>query len=154
MIGRQVDKLKVSLAESLGVDADDLVLAYTGPDYRLWLLFAAVLGAVLFGVVGLGGAIGGGLVGAAIGSWFIVAKPYVVAVDGELTYLVGMSQSAWSSAKPEQVLRRDPAEAELVWRDGGTLHYAEMEMQVLLLWRGRADAIIAAAAARTGPAPR
>jgi len=153
MVGRQVEKLKASTAESLGVHADDLVLAYTGPDFRLWLVVAAVFGGVLFGIVGLGGAVGGGLVGAAVGAWFLTAKPYVVAVDGESTYLVRISQPLWSSAKPEEILRRDPADAALVWRDGGKLHYGEMEMQVLLLWRGRADAVIAAAAARTGPAP-
>lgn len=147
MIGRQVDKLKASLAERHGIEADELVLAYEGPDFRLWLAAAAVLGALLFGVVGLGGAIGGGLIGAVVGSWFLVAKPYLVAVDAQSTYLVRMGQTAFSAATVEEVLRRDPVGAGVISRDGRKLRYADAELQLLLLWGGRADAVVAAARA-------
>lgn len=147
MIGRQVEKLKTMVAEALGVHASDLTLAYQGPDFRLWLLAAFVIGGVLFGIVGLGGAIGGGLIGVVVGSWFLIANPFIVAVDDESTYLIRMSQSAFSSARPEEVLRRDPVGSGVVSRDGRRLCYADVELQLLLLWGGRAAAVAAAAEA-------
>lgn len=140
-----VDKLKATLAESVGVEADELVLAYTGPDLRLWVLASAAVGGILFGIVGLGGAIGGGLVGAVVGSWFLIAKPYAVAVAAESTYLVRMSQRPFGGVEAEEVVRRDAKGAGIISREGRNLYYEKMELQVLLTWRGRADAVAEAA---------
>jgi len=136
-----VDKLKATLAESVGVEADELVLAYTGPDLRRWLLAAAAV----VGIVGIVGAIGGGLVGAVVGSWFLIAKPYVVAVDADSTYLVRLSQRPFGGIEAEEVVRRDAKGAGIISREGRNLYYEKMELQVQLIWRGRADTVAEAA---------
>lgn len=153
MIGRQVDKLRESLAEATGVHADDLVLAYRGPDFRIWAIAAAVVGGVVFAVIGLAGAVGGAIVGGVIGAWFLVAKPYSVAVDGDASYLVRMSQPLAGSARPEEVLSRDPLGVGVVSREGSKLRYGDLELQLLMFWRARADEVVRAASLPSG-APR
>ncbi len=146
MIRSQVERLRRSVAERLGIELDQLVLGFEGPSYWFWVLAAAIVAILLFVVAGIGGAIGGAVVGITVGSWFFFVDPYVVGTTGDEVVVVEMSQPVFGGQKAERLSERRPRELGAVRKEGRRLFCGERELQLMPFWAGQADAVVAAAA--------
>lgn len=142
MFKRQENKLKAQLQDKLGLAAEETLMIWSGPSFWIFAVLAAVVGGVLAGVLDIGGAIGGAIIGAIVGSWFLVAKPSLLARTSDEIVLVRMDQPPFGQASPEEIVRRDPLDSAPVSRTRSTLRYGEDEYDLLPLQGARADRVI------------